>query len=44
MHAITSRPGDGEHFVRDNRVLPIRLDLPQLSVHEIEFDDTCEFA
>jgi quercetin dioxygenase-like cupin family protein len=37
-----SRTGDGEHFTRDDRDVTIRLDLPQLSVHEIEFDHTFE--
>ena len=42
MNAIITRPGEGERFVRENRVVTIRLDLPQLSVHEIEFDETFE--
>jgi quercetin dioxygenase-like cupin family protein len=40
MGAIISRPGDGERFVRENRTVMIRLDLPELSIHEIEFDTT----
>ena len=40
MGAIISRPGDGERFVRENRTVTIRLDLPELSIHEIEFDAT----
>jgi hypothetical protein len=44
MNVIISRQGEGERFVRENRVVTIRLDLPQLSVHEIEFDDTFEIA
>lgn len=42
MKAIISRPGDGERFLRQNRVVMIRLDLPELSIHEIEFDSTFE--
>jgi quercetin dioxygenase-like cupin family protein len=37
---IVSRPGDGERFERSNRTLTIRVDEPQLSVIEIEFDDS----
>jgi quercetin dioxygenase-like cupin family protein len=44
MGAIISRPGDGERFVRENRVVTIRVELPQLSIHEIEFDTTFEVA
>ena len=40
MDPIVSRPGDGERFERANRTLVIRIDLPGLSVVEIEFDDT----
>jgi quercetin dioxygenase-like cupin family protein len=36
---VISRPGDGERFERDNRVVTIRIDLDGLSVHEIEFDE-----
>lgn len=32
--------GGGERFVRENRVVTIRVELPQLSIHEIEFDST----
>ncbi|HET9103709.1 MAG TPA: cupin domain-containing protein [Solirubrobacteraceae bacterium] len=39
---VIAGPGAGQHFVRDNRTVTIRLDLPQLSVHEIEFDTTFE--
>jgi hypothetical protein len=35
MRTIISKPGDGERFVRENRVVTIRLDLPELSIHEI---------
>jgi quercetin dioxygenase-like cupin family protein len=41
---LITQAGDGERFIRDNRVVTIRLDLPQLSVHEIEFDTTFEVA
>jgi quercetin dioxygenase-like cupin family protein len=37
---VVSFPGDGERFERGNRTLTIRIDLPGLSVVEIEFDDT----
>ena len=40
MDPIVSMPGDGERFERENRTLTIRIDEPQLSVIEIEFDDT----
>ena len=40
MHATISRTGVGERFTRGNRIVTIRLDLPELSVHEIEFDAT----
>ena len=39
---VISRAGDGERFVRDNRVITIRFDLPQLSLVEIEFDASFE--
>ena len=40
MDPIVSRPGDGERFERENRTITIRVDLPGLSVFEIEFDET----
>ncbi len=40
--AIITRPGEGERFERENRTVTIRLELPELSVHEIEFDNTFE--
>src|SRR5579859_6079234 len=40
--ALIARPGEGERFVRENRIVTIRIDLPQLSIHEIEFDTTFE--
>ena len=40
LTAIISRPGEGERHVRSNRVVTIRVDLPQVSIHEIEFDET----
>ena len=40
MTAIISRPGDGERHVRANRAVTIRVDLPQISIHEIDFDET----
>lgn len=42
MKAIISRPGEGERFVRENRTVTIRVELAQLSIHEIEFDTTFE--
>ena len=39
---MLSKPGEGERFERENRAVTIRIDLPDLSVHEIEFDDTFE--
>jgi quercetin dioxygenase-like cupin family protein len=42
MPAITTRPGEGERFERENRTVTIRVDLPELSAHEIEFDNTFE--
>ena len=39
---VVSGPGDGERFERDNRTIAIRVDLPGLSINEIEFDDTFE--
>ena len=39
---VLSAPGEGERFVRDNRTVTIKVDLPELSVLEIEFDDTFE--
>lgn len=35
---VLARRGGGERFDRDNRVVTIRFDLPQLSLVEIEFD------
>ena len=37
---IVSRPGEGDRFERSNRTLTIRVDTDQLSVIEIEFEDT----
>jgi quercetin dioxygenase-like cupin family protein len=42
--ALIIGPGEGERFVRENRIVTIRLDLPELSIHEIEFDTTFEVA
>lgn len=39
---IICRPGAGEQFVRSNRTVTIKADLPQLSIHEIAFDTTFE--
>jgi quercetin dioxygenase-like cupin family protein len=37
---VVSGPGDGERHARDNRTITIRVDLPGLSILEIEFDET----
>jgi len=44
LRPIISRPGDGERFNREDRTVTIRLDLPELSIHEIEFDTTSAVA
>jgi hypothetical protein len=44
MKAIISRPGDGERYVRDNRVVTIKVDLPELSIDEVEFDTTFDVS
>jgi quercetin dioxygenase-like cupin family protein len=36
---VVSGPGDGERLERDNRAVTIRVDLPGLSINEIEFDE-----
>jgi quercetin dioxygenase-like cupin family protein len=36
--AIVSGPGDGEWLERDDRVLLVKVDLPQFSATEISFD------
>jgi len=40
MEPHVSRPGEGEVFARGNRTITIRVDRPELSVFEIEFDGT----
>lgn len=42
LEPIVIGPSAGERFVRDNRTVTIRLDLPELSIHEIEFDASFE--
>jgi quercetin dioxygenase-like cupin family protein len=42
--AIVRAPGDGERFERANRVVTVKVDLPEVSIHEIEFDPTFEIA
>jgi quercetin dioxygenase-like cupin family protein len=44
MAAIISRPGEGERYIRDNRVVTIKVDLPELSIHEVDFDPTFEVS
>lgn len=39
---IIRRPGAGERFQRSNRTITIKAALPQLSIHEIEFETTFE--
>jgi quercetin dioxygenase-like cupin family protein len=39
---IVRTPNEGERFERSNRVVTIKADLPELSIHEIEFDSTFE--
>jgi quercetin dioxygenase-like cupin family protein len=39
---IIRRPGEGERFQRANRAVTIKVDLPDVSIHEIEFDPTFE--
>lgn len=39
---IIRAPGDGERFDRSNRSVTIKLDLPELSIHELEFDPSFE--
>ena len=40
--AIIRPPGEGERFQRANRVVTIKVDLPEISIHEIEFDPSFE--
>ena len=42
VSAIVRPPGEGERFERANRVVTIKVDLPEISIHEIEFDPTFE--
>ena len=44
LRPTISRPSDGERFDRDNRTVTIRIDLPQISIHLLEFDTTFEVA
>lgn len=37
---IIRPPGEGERYERANRVVTIKVDLPELSIHEIEFDSS----
>lgn len=37
---IIRPPGEGERFQRDDRVVTIKVDLPEISIHEVEFDPT----
>lgn len=39
---IIRQRGEGERFERANRVVTIKVDLPEVSIHEIEFDHTFE--
>jgi quercetin dioxygenase-like cupin family protein len=40
MEPTVSKPDEGEVFTRDNRTLTVRVDLPGMSMLEIEFDET----
>jgi len=42
VSAIVRPPGEGERFERASRVVTIKVDLPEISIHEIEFDPTFE--
>lgn len=44
MSSITRRPGEGEAFIRDNRTVTIKVDLPELSIHEVDFEPSFEVA
>jgi quercetin dioxygenase-like cupin family protein len=44
MPPIIGNPGDGERYQRENRVVTIKVDLPQLSIHELEFDTSFQVA
>jgi quercetin dioxygenase-like cupin family protein len=37
---VVSSPTEGERLERGNRTITIRIELPGLSVNEIEFDET----
>jgi quercetin dioxygenase-like cupin family protein len=39
---VVARAADGERFERENRIVTIRFELPQLSLVEIEFDSSFE--
>jgi quercetin dioxygenase-like cupin family protein len=41
---VVARATDGERFERENRVVTIRFELPQLSLIEIEFDSSFEVS
>jgi len=41
---VVSRAGEGEHFERENRIVTVRFELPQLSLVEIEFDSSFEVS
>jgi quercetin dioxygenase-like cupin family protein len=42
MAGVVSGPGSGERFERENRVITIKANLPEISALEIEFDPTFE--
>ena len=35
-----SRPGEGERYERENRTITLRIELPGMSINEIDFDET----
>lgn len=39
---IVSSPGLGERYERSNRSVTIKIDLPEISIHELEFDPSFE--
>jgi quercetin dioxygenase-like cupin family protein len=41
---VVARAGRGERFERDDRIVTIRFELPQLSLVEIEFDGSFEVS
>lgn len=40
--SIICPPGQGERYERRNRSVTIKVDLPEISIHELEFDPSFE--